>query len=66
MRDNTRYCKACGKILVDESKLGLCPKCADVGKRGIAEGAGALALVIALGKVLKEPAKNLVASLFKK
>ncbi|WP_026507226.1 hypothetical protein [Butyrivibrio sp. MC2013] len=37
-------CKQCGKILISESKMGLCPKCADKDLRSGAEVLGILGL----------------------
>ena len=60
-----RY-KQCGKILVRESKLGICPKCADKDKRGIAGGAGALFLAAGAVKLAWKPVKGLLKVVFRR
>ena len=34
---HVKRCKQCGKILVGDSKIDICPKCADKDKKGVAE-----------------------------
>lgn len=55
-----KRCKQCGKILVKKSKLGICPKCADKDKSGIALGAGGLLLAARAVKSAKEPVQLLI------
>ena len=58
--------KQCGKILVSESKLGLCPKCADKDKRVAAEAIGGLALAGRIIKIAWKPVKVLLKTIIKK
>lgn len=64
--DAVKRCKQCGKILVSESKLGLCPKCADKDKRGAAEAIGGLALAVTIIKIAWKPVKGLLKAIIKK
>ena len=64
--DTVKRCKQCGKILISESKLGLCPKCADKDKRGTA---GALVGLALAGTVIKgtwKPVKGLIKAITRK
>ena len=63
--DALKRCKQCGKILISESKLGLCPKCADKDIRGAAEAVGGLAIVSAIIKITWKPVKGLIKALIK-
>ncbi len=51
MSNTLKRCKQCGKILVGDSKMGLCPKCVDKDARG-AVGIGAS--VVAIGLIVKK------------
>ncbi len=64
--DNVKRCKQCGKILVSESKLGLCPKCVDKDKRGVAELGGGILLLAGVVKVVGKPVKGLIKAIIKR
>lgn len=64
--DAVKRCKQCGKILVSDSKLGLCPKCADKDKRGAVEAIGGLALAGTIIKIAWKPVKGLIKAIIKK
>ena len=64
--DTMKRCKQCGKILVSESKLGLCPKCADKDKRGAAEFGGGVLLFAGIVKVAWKPVKGLIKAIVKR
>ena len=64
--DTVKRCKQCGKILVSESKLGLCPKCADKDKRGVVEAVGGLAIAATVIKVAWKPVKGLLKAIIKR
>ncbi len=54
MNNGVKRCKQCNKIITNESKIGLCPKCADLDARRAAEvGVGALGVGLVLKKLWK-------------
>lgn len=59
MSDEKR-CVQCNKIIVRDSKLGLCPKCADKDARGAVEGFAALSLIVVVAKMAWKPAKQAI------
>ena len=65
MSEDVRRCKQCGKIIVGDSKLGICPKCADKDKRG---AAGIGVALVGVGLAIKrfgKPAVNLIKDIAK-
>lgn len=63
--DNVKRCIHCKKIIVGESTLGLCPKCADKDFRGAVEGAAGLALFAVVLKKAWKPTAILVKAAVK-
>lgn len=59
MSDEKR-CVQCNKIIVGDSKLGLCPKCADKDARGVAEGILVLSVMGFIAKKVWKPAKQAI------
>ena len=65
MNNAEKRCKQCGKILVSDSKIGLCPKCADKDARGAVEiGVGAIGIGLIVKKLWK-PGVELVKGIAK-
>ena len=58
MANKVKKCKQCGKILIKESKFGLCPKCADQDKRTAAGIFIATPLVAGIIKKTWKPVKK--------
>ncbi len=69
MSKDKKRCIQCGKLLIGESKMGLCPKCADKDARGAVEGAAGLAVIaLILGKTVKpalKVAKTVTKAIFR-
>ena len=65
MSAEVKRCKQCGKIIVEESALGLCPKCADEDARTAAELGLVLVSVGLIAKRLWKPGVNLVNGIVK-
>ena len=55
-----KRCAQCGKIIVGDSKLGLCPKCADKDARGVAEAGVGLLVLAGIVKVAWKPTKAVI------
>lgn len=49
-KTNAVVCKQCGKIIVGDSKMGLCESCFNKDAGGIAAGAAAAPFLIKIGK----------------
>lgn len=69
MSEAIKRCKQCGKIIVGDNKLGLCPMCADKDKKGAAGiamvAAGGFLAIKKYGKPAIELIKN-VSRIIKK
>ena len=64
--DTVKRCKQCGKILVSESLLGLCPKCADKDKRGAAKVMAVFAIAAPIIKNNWKHVEGLIKAVIKK
>lgn len=64
MSDKKR-CVQCNKIIVGNSKLGLCPKCADKDARGAVEGIAALSVIALVVKKAWKPATQAIKGVVK-
>ena len=64
MSDKKR-CVQCKKIIVGNSKLGLCPKCADKDARGAVAGFTALGIITLAAKKAWKPATQAIKGAFK-
>ncbi len=65
MSAEVKRCKQCGKIIVGDSTLGLCPKCADEDARTAAELGIGLVVVGGIAKKLWKPGIKLVKGIAK-
>lgn len=54
-QDSKKRCIQCNKIIVGNSKLSLCPKCADKDARGAVVGITALGSIAFVAKIAWKP-----------
>ena len=64
MSDKKR-CVQCKKIIVGNSKLGFCPKCADKDARGAVEGIAALSVIALVAKKAWKPTTQAIKGVAK-